>query len=87
MKRNSSAIMNTIRSSFGAMAWSTLVNSTQTKLTSWVDTASPKFRPAALILLLIVGLALTCATLLLVMKSLRYATVIAGRRAYRYTLL
>ncbi|CAF0899359.1 unnamed protein product [Adineta ricciae] len=84
---NKTLAINEIRSSFGTIFWSSIVNSTQIKWTSWIDRTSGTIRYTILISLLIVGISLTFATMMLILKSIRQSVMISDRRAYRYTLL
>ncbi|CAF4468718.1 unnamed protein product, partial [Rotaria sp. Silwood2] len=85
--KNNTTIMNTIRSPFYHIPWSSIVNATQTKWSSWVDKTGLTIRRTALIILFIANISLTFMALILVIKSIRQANIIANRKSYRYTLL
>ncbi|UJR25067.1 hypothetical protein I4U23_006427 [Adineta vaga] len=85
--KNKTSVINTLRSSFGTIPWSSIANSTQTKLTSLINQTSGTIGQIILILMLAIGISLTFATLILILKSIRHATMISSRESYRYTLL
>lgn len=87
IEHNSSVIMDRIHASFGTLAWSTVLNSTRTKLIAVLGSTSLRAEPVVLILLLVVGLSLTLVTLMIVIGSLRYASRGSRRSSYRYALL
>jgi len=68
--------MNEIRSSFSDISWP-----------SWIDKIRLTIRDTILIILFIVNISLTLLTIIVVIKSIRHANVIADDRSYRYTLL
>jgi hypothetical protein len=73
---NMTTIMNEIRSSFSDISWP-----------SWIDKIRLTIRDTILIILFIVNISLTLLTIIVVIKSIRHANVIADDRSYRYTLL
>ncbi|CAF3331251.1 unnamed protein product [Rotaria sp. Silwood1] len=85
--KNNTTIMNTTRSSFSYTSWSSLVNTTRTKWSSWIDKTGLTMRHTILIILLIANISLTFMALIVVIKSIRHANMIANRKSYRYTLL
>ena len=84
---NETLAINEIRSSFGTISWSSIVNSTQIKWASWIDRTSGTIRYTILISMLVVGISLTFATMMLILKSIRQSIMISDRKVYRYTLL
>ncbi|CAF1079380.1 unnamed protein product [Adineta steineri] len=84
---NKTTIMDTIHASSGYIPWSSIINSTRTKWTSWIDETSIRIRPIILIILFIISISLTFMTLIVVIKSMRHANIISNRKSYRYTLL
>ena len=84
---NSTSMINTLRSSFAYIPWSSLMNRTQTKWRSWIDQTGFTLRRSALIILSVLNLLLTSITLVAVFKSIKHANVMAGKKSYRYTLL
>ncbi len=78
VKNTTKSIMNQLGSSFASIQtqWSSLVG--KTGLTA---------RHAIITILLIVNISLTSMTLIIVIKSIRQAKIIAEERSYRYTLL
>jgi len=85
--KNETTIMHEIRSSFSDISWPSLVNSTQTNWTLWIDKTGLTIRYTILIILSIVSISLTLMTLIIVIKSIRHAYVVGDERSYRYTLL
>jgi hypothetical protein len=85
--KNKTTIINPIHSSFSSISWSSLVNSTQTKWTAWLDTTGLTIHDIILIILLILNISLTFVSLIFVIKSIRHANIIADKKCYRYTLL
>lgn len=85
--KNKTTIMNQISSSFPYIRWSSLVNSTQTKWTSWIDKTGLTIHDTIIIILFITNISLTFVALIVVIKSIRHANIIANEKSYRYTLL
>jgi hypothetical protein len=84
---NKTTITNKIHSSPYSIPWSSFVDSTQTKWSSWIDKTGLTIRRTILIILSIASLSLTFMTLIIVIKSIRQANMLADRKSYRYTLL
>jgi hypothetical protein len=84
---NKTTIMNKTHLSDYYIPWTSIVNSTQTKWTSWMDRNRSKIRHTILIILSIASISLTFMTLIVVIKSIRHANMLADRKSYRYTLL
>ena len=78
---------NDLGSSIYHIPWSTMVNTTRTQWTFWIDRTGLTMQHGIVVLLALLNMFLTSMTVLSVIKSVRYANMIAGRKAYRYTLL
>ena len=87
VKNTTKSIMNQLSSSFASIPWSSLINSTETKLSSLVGQTGLTLRHVLITTLLIVNISLTSMTLIIVIKSIRQANMFAENRSYRYTLL
>ncbi len=74
--KNTTTLMNQLQSSFASIPWFL-----------WIDKTGLTVRHTIIIILLIVNISLTLMTLIVVMKSIRQANIIAEDKAYRYTLL
>ena len=84
--RNTSAILNKIRSSISSLSWPTLPNSTRAKWIQWKDRNTSSIRSSILIMLLITNISLTLLTLFVIVRSVKYARYIAKKKARRYSL-
>ena len=78
---------NELGSSIYRIPWSAMVNTTHTQWTFWISTTGLTMQHSIVVLLALLNVLLTSMTVLSVIKSVRYANMIAGRKAYRYTLL
>lgn len=85
--KNKTTIMNQIHSSLSHIPWSSVVNSTQTEWSLLINKTGITIRDIILILLFIINISLTLIALVIVIKSIRHANIIADDRSYRYTLL
>lgn len=86
-KNNSENVLSRLRSSFAQMNWTSIVSSGRTRIESLINRLEITRRCFILIILLIVNITLTMIGLSVVLKSIKQAKHIAGRKSYRYTLL
>ncbi|CAF1177901.1 unnamed protein product [Adineta ricciae] len=84
--RNTSDILNKIRSSISSLSWPILPNSTRVKWIQWKDKNTSSIRSSILIMLLITNISLTLLTLFVIVRSVKYARYIAKKKARRYSL-
>lgn len=85
--KNKTTLINELHSSFSYIPWTSLVNSTKTKWSSWINNPTLTIRQIILVVLFIINISLTFIALVIVFKSIRHANIISNDRSYRYTLL
>ena len=85
--KNKTTTASEIHSSHTHLSLSSLVNVIKTKWASWIDKIGLTIRHTVLIILFIINISLTLMALVVVLKSVRHANIVADRKSYRYTLL
>ena len=86
MQKNTT-VFQTFQSSLSYIPWSSAVQSSYTQWKFWITRSGLTMRRMIVIILSVLNIFLTLLTLSIVIKSIKHANLMSGRKAYRYTLL